>query len=66
MKSLLHMGALNAIRGDVELKNFYKRKVAEGKNPMLVLNAIRNKLLSRMFAVVERGTPFIQLSKHAA
>jgi len=66
MKSLLHMGALNAIRGDAELKNFYKRKIAQGKNAMLVLNAIRNKLLSRMFAVVERGTPFIQLSKYVA
>lgn len=66
MKSLLHMGALNAVKHDAEMKNFYQRKKQEGKNPMLVLNAVRNKLLSRIFAVVSRGTPFVQLAKHAA
>ena len=66
MKSLLHMGAIVSVKCDAEIRNFYIRKKAEGKNSMLVLNAIRNKLLSRMFAVVQRGTPFVQLAKHAA
>ena len=66
MKSLLHMGALNAIKHDLQMKLFYERKLQEGKNPMLVLNAIRNKLLARMFAVIERGSPYIQLAKFAA
>ena len=34
MKSLLHMAAINAITFDGELKAYYQRKVAEGKNPM--------------------------------
>ena len=66
MKSLLHMSAIVSVKYDPEIKNFYTRKKAEGKNSMLVINAVRNKLLSRMFAVVHRGTPFVQLAKHVA
>lgn len=66
MKSLLSMGALNAIRHDPEIKRYYKRKLDEGKNAMSVINAIRNKLVGRMFATVARGTPFVPLAKYAA
>jgi hypothetical protein len=36
-----------------ELHEYYLRKVAEGKNKMLVLNAVRAKLVLRMFAVIK-------------
>ena len=36
-----------------------KGKKAEGKNAMCVLNIIKNKLLSRVFAAVKRGTPYL-------
>ena len=49
------MASLTAIKLDEGLKNYYERKVIEGKNKMSVLNAIRNKLLTRIFAVVNRG-----------
>jgi transposase len=52
LKKLLHMAALSAIQMEGDLKQFYQRKVAEGKNKMLVLNAVRNKLIHRVFAVV--------------
>jgi transposase len=52
LKTLLHMGALSAIKHDLELKNYYERKVQEGKNKMSVINALRNKLLQRICAVV--------------
>ena len=55
MKRYLHMASLTAIKLDEGLKSYYERKVAEGKNKMCVLNAIRNKLLARVFAVVNRG-----------
>ena len=58
LKSNLHMGALTSVRFDVGLKQYYERKVAEGKNEMSVLNAVRNKLLSRVLAVVKRGVPY--------
>jgi transposase len=58
LKTNLHMGAMVSIKLDPGLKNYYDRKVEEGKNKMSVLNAIRNKLISRVLAVVKRGTPY--------
>lgn len=52
LKMLLHMGALTAIRIAGDLKDYYDRKVAAGKNKMLVLNAVRNKLLGRVYACI--------------
>ena len=63
-KSLLSMGAINAIRYDRELNAYYQRKVKEGKNKLLVINAVRNKLLARVFATVKRGSPFIQIANY--
>jgi transposase len=54
MKMLLHMAALNAITFNDELKTYYQRKTAEGKNPMSVLNAVRFKLIGRIFSVIKR------------
>ncbi len=64
LKALLHMGALNVIQHDNQIKIYYTRKRAEGKNAMLVLNAVKNKLLARVLATVNRGTPFVQLAQH--
>lgn len=58
LKKLIHMAAMSAIRSKGELQDYYIRKVSEGKNKMAVLNSIRNKLVHRMFAVIERGTPY--------
>lgn len=58
MKMLLHMAAMNAITFNEELKVYYQRKVAEGKNPMSVLNAVRFKLICRIFSVVKRNEEF--------
>ena len=52
IKTLLHMCAIGCIGRKGELKDYYDRKVAEGKNKMLVINALRNKLVHRIFAVV--------------
>jgi transposase len=58
MKMLLHMAAMNAITFNEELKTYYQRKVAEGKNPMSVLNAVRFKLICRIFSVIKRNEEF--------
>ncbi|MBN2173083.1 MAG: hypothetical protein JW731_03060 [Bacteroidales bacterium] len=65
MKSLLNMCALNAKKHDKEIALYYERKVKDGKNPMSVMNAIRCKVLSRVFAVINRGSPFINTYKFA-
>lgn len=66
MKALLTMAALNSIQHDNEIKHYYGRKLAEGKNPMLVINAIKNKIVNRIFAVIHRQTPYVVLDRHAA
>jgi len=60
LKALLHLAAMCAIRYDQELKAYYIRKVSEGKNKMSVINAVRNKLVHRIMAVIQRQTPFIK------
>lgn len=52
LKKALHMCAMTAIRYPGELKAYFDRKVKEGKNKMAILNAIRNKLILRIFACV--------------
>jgi hypothetical protein len=46
-----------------EMKSYYKRRVSEGKNKMSTLNVIQNKIISRMFAVVNRGSSYLDLMK---
>ena len=58
VKTLLHMSALSAINHCQELKDYYQRKVAEGKNKMSVINAVRNKLILRIFAVVRNNRKY--------
>lgn len=66
LKSLLNMCALSAKKYDSQIRQYYERKVKEGKNPMLVMNNLRCKILSRVFAVIKRQTPFIDTYKFAA
>ena len=55
LKRMLHMGAMSVIAKDPELSDYYRRKVAQGKNKMLVINAVRNKVIHRLCAVIKRG-----------
>jgi len=59
LKFLFHLAAMSAIRVKGELQTYYQRKVAEAvprrdKNKMSILNAVRNKLIHRIYAVVKR------------
>jgi transposase len=58
LKSLFHLAAMSAIRSKGELQDYYQRKIATGKNKMLVLNAVRNKIIHRIFAVIRRGEKY--------
>lgn len=66
MKTLLTLASVSAVQCDKELKQYYKKKLAEGKPRMVALNNVRNKILSRAFAVVKRGTPYVELQKFAS
>jgi transposase len=58
LKKLLHLAAVSSTARPGELREYYNRKKAEGHSAMSVLNAIRNKIVHRIFAVVKRGTEF--------
>lgn len=65
-KALLNQCACTAIQHSPEIRAYYQRRVAQGKNKMSTLNIIRNKLLARAFAVVKRGTPYVDTMGYAA
>ena len=65
LKSLLNMCALNAKKHDYQLKKYFNDKVEKGKNKMLVLNNLRNKLLHRIFAVIKRQMPYVNIHGYA-
>ena len=60
LKALLSNGANAAIQSPNEFADYYNRKILEGKPKLVALNGVRNKLLSRVFAAVQRGTPYIK------
>jgi len=59
LKKLLHLCAMSAIQNDSEMKTYFERKLLEGKNKMNIINAVRNKLVHRVFAVI-RDNRFYQ------
>lgn len=61
VKTNLTNAAVSAISADPQLRQYYHRKLAEGKHKASVINAVRFKLLARCFAVVRRQIPFIKL-----
>jgi transposase len=62
LKAILFKAASTAIQHDPQLKNYYSRKLAEGKHKLSVLNAVANKIVLRIFAVANRNEPFVKLA----
>jgi len=62
IKPNLHLAALGVTRmHGTFLHNYYIRKVAEGKNKMAILNAIRNKLIHRIFSCIHSDTIYVDI-----
>ena len=66
LKSLLSSCATSAIQHDPELKLYFKKRTEKGIHKMNTINAVRNKLLARVFAVVRRETPYVNMCKYVA
>ena len=66
-KALLHMSAVNvATRMKAgEYKDYYERKLKEGKHIMCILNVLRAKLVHRMFSVIKRDAEYTKEYKPA-
>ena len=61
VKVYLTRAAITAIAWNLQMKAYYKRKVAEEKHKTSVINAVRAKIIARAFAVIRRQTPFVTL-----
>ena len=61
-KTSITMAARSAIVNDPWMKNYYRRKMKEKGEQRnqhgVVLNAVKFKLILRMFSVVKSGTPY--------
>lgn len=67
IKALLNMASMSVIQHRGELQQYYEKRTNEqGKNKMSTLNIIRNKIVFRVFAVIKRETPYVDLYKFAA
>lgn len=64
MKALLSNCASAAVQHDPELKAYYQRKVKQGKAKLSALNAVRAKLVNRVFATVNRGTEYVVIPQY--
>ena len=65
IKSLIHMCAISSIQHNAEMKKYYESRVEKGKSKMSTINIIRNKLIARIFAVINRQTPYVDTMKFA-
>jgi transposase len=66
LKTLLDLCAKSSITHNPEMKEYYERRIAEGKNKMSTINIIRNKIVARVFAVIKRKQGYVDLMKYAA
>jgi transposase len=66
LKKLLHMGAVSAITHYPEFKDYYERKVKEGKHELSAINAVRSKIALRAVSVVNNQKEYVNKYKKAA
>lgn len=66
LKSLLHMGARSIARNNCEARDYYQRKALDGKHDLSIINALKNKMLLRVAAVIRNGKPYVDKYKVAA
>lgn len=64
LKGNLTCAARSAITHDKALRRYYQRKRQEGKAHGTVMNAVKFKIICRMFAVIKRGTPYVELQNY--
>ena len=65
MKKMLHLAALVTIRKGNIMHEYFNRKVAQGKNKMSVINAIRNKLIHILFACIRNNVTYQKNYHHS-
>lgn len=64
LKALLTEGARSAVSSDSQMKDYYMRKKKEGKSHGCIMNAVKFKLICRMFAVIKRQTAYVDIQSY--
>lgn len=64
IKSLLDLCAKSSLQYNEEIKSYYQNRILEGKDKRSTINVIRNKILARIFAVINRESPYVNLMKY--
>jgi len=59
MKTLLSSAVVTTISRCAEYRIYYQKQLEKGKNEFSIKNVVRNKIVARAFAVVKRGTPYV-------
>lgn len=59
LRKLLYLAAMRMRKNSPEMQTYFERKVAEGKEPRLVLNNIENRILKLICGVLKSGKPYI-------
>lgn len=65
IKKMLHLAALVTIRKGNIMHAYFQRKVAEGKNKMSVINAVRNKLVHILLACIRKDVTYEKNYQHS-
>ena len=66
LKKLLYLCAMACIQFYPEFRDYYDRRVREGKHELIVLNSIENKILLRAAAVINNRQPYVDNYTKAA
>ena len=62
IKTQLTQAARSVVQHDCEFKRYYQRKQEQGKEHGTIMNAVKFKLIIRVFATIQRGTPYVKLN----
>lgn len=64
LKALLSNCVGTILQHNVETREYQQRKIDQGKPDGVIINNLRNKILHRVCAVVNRGTPYVDIKKY--
>jgi IS116/IS110/IS902 family transposase len=59
------MAVQSAKKYNSQIKAYFEKKKEQGKHILLISNNIKFKLVNIAFAVIKRGTPYVDIYKYA-
>ncbi len=66
MKTLLTSAVVCSLPTCAEYRIYFKKQLAKGKDENSIKNVLRNKIVSRAFAVIKRNSPYVNTHAFAS